>query len=91
MRGIARPDPVRRRLFDAPPAPADDDDDAPVPKPRFPTLRRPSVEFLAPVPRDGACPRRGRKAAPSAGSSPAELGPIANTTVVLRAPSFPPL
>ncbi|RPD67109.1 hypothetical protein L227DRAFT_569298 [Lentinus tigrinus ALCF2SS1-6] len=45
--------------------------------------------FVGPVPRDGACPKRGRKA--SAGSSPAEFRPIGNTTVALRSPTFPPL
>ncbi|KAI0719497.1 hypothetical protein C8T65DRAFT_635499 [Cerioporus squamosus] len=45
--------------------------------------------FVGPVPRDGSCPKRGRKA--SAGSSPVELRPIVNTTVALRFPTFPPL
>ena len=50
--------------------------------------------FVGPVPHDGACPgqsksqsRGGRKA----GSSPAQLRPITNTTVTLRSPTFPPL
>ncbi|PIL37202.1 hypothetical protein GSI_00895 [Ganoderma sinense ZZ0214-1] len=48
--------------------------------------------FLGPVPHDGACPKPiGRKASASAGSSPAQLRPIANTTVALRSPTFPPL
>ncbi|KAI0750825.1 hypothetical protein C8Q80DRAFT_1268141 [Daedaleopsis nitida] len=45
--------------------------------------------FVAPVPHNGACPKRGRKA--SAGSSPAEFRPNVNTTVALRSPTFPPL
>ncbi|KAH9846985.1 hypothetical protein C2E23DRAFT_890435 [Lenzites betulinus] len=45
--------------------------------------------FVGPIPHNGACPKKSRK--PGAQSSPAELGPIANTTVVLRSPSFPPL
>ncbi|KAI0650687.1 hypothetical protein C8Q79DRAFT_894621, partial [Trametes meyenii] len=45
--------------------------------------------FLAPVPHNGACPKRARKA--SAQPGPAHLRPITNTTVVLRSPSFPPL
>ncbi|RDX55678.1 hypothetical protein OH76DRAFT_1397072 [Lentinus brumalis] len=45
--------------------------------------------FVGPVPRDGACPKRGRKA--SAGSSPAQFRSIVNSTVVLRSPTFPPL
>ena len=48
--------------------------------------------FVGPVPHDGACPRRkSRKAGASAGSSPAQFRPIANTTVALRSPTFPPL
>ncbi|KAI0776067.1 hypothetical protein BD413DRAFT_469471 [Trametes elegans] len=45
--------------------------------------------FVGPIPHNGACPKRTRKA--SAQSSPAQLSPIANTTVALRSPSFPPL
>ncbi|KAI0638238.1 hypothetical protein C8Q77DRAFT_1090115 [Trametes polyzona] len=45
--------------------------------------------FVGPIPHNGACPKRGRK--PSAESSLAELRAIANTTVALRSPSFPPL
>ncbi|KAI1786498.1 hypothetical protein LXA43DRAFT_1099122 [Ganoderma leucocontextum] len=48
--------------------------------------------FVGPVPHDGACPKpSGRKASASAGSSPAQLRPIVNTTVALRSPTFPPL
>ena len=48
--------------------------------------------FVGPVPHDGACPKPiGRKASAGAGSSPAQLRPIANTTVALRSPTFPPL
>ncbi|KAI9000959.1 hypothetical protein BD414DRAFT_380298, partial [Trametes punicea] len=46
--------------------------------------------FVGPIPHNGACPRRSRKAS-GAQSSPVELKPIANTTVALRSPSFPPL
>ncbi|KAI0722920.1 hypothetical protein C8Q76DRAFT_691531 [Earliella scabrosa] len=45
--------------------------------------------FAGPVPHDGACPKRGRKA--SSGSSPAELRPNVTTTVAVRSPTFPPL
>ncbi|KAI0375691.1 hypothetical protein BV20DRAFT_904344, partial [Pilatotrama ljubarskyi] len=45
--------------------------------------------FVGPVPHNGACPKRGRKAAAEAG--PVDFKPIANTTVLLRSPSFPPL
>ncbi|KAI0352903.1 hypothetical protein OH77DRAFT_1360614, partial [Trametes cingulata] len=46
--------------------------------------------FVGPVPHNGACPKRGsRKAAAEA--SPVAFRPIANTTVTLRSPSFPPL
>ncbi|KAI0677494.1 hypothetical protein C8Q78DRAFT_92379 [Trametes maxima] len=45
--------------------------------------------FVTPVPHNGACPKRARKT--SAQPGPAHLRPIANTTVVLRSPSFPPL
>ncbi|CDO76260.1 hypothetical protein BN946_scf184470.g18 [Trametes cinnabarina] len=49
--------------------------------------------FVGPIPHDGACPKRGRKTGrgSSAQSSPAEFRAIANTTVALRSPSFPPL
>ncbi|TBU49587.1 hypothetical protein BD309DRAFT_976921 [Dichomitus squalens] len=48
--------------------------------------------FLAPIPHNGACPKpKSRKASASAGSSPAQFRPIANTTVAFRFPTFPPL
>ncbi|KAH9899817.1 hypothetical protein C8Q73DRAFT_335218 [Cubamyces lactineus] len=45
--------------------------------------------FVGPIPHNGACPKKARKAA--AQSSPVEFRPITNTTVALRSPSFPPL
>lgn len=45
--------------------------------------------FVGPIPHNGACPKRSRKA--SAQSSHAQVTLIANTTVALRSPSFPPL
>ncbi|OSD04303.1 hypothetical protein PYCCODRAFT_1476334 [Trametes coccinea BRFM310] len=51
--------------------------------------------FVGPIPHNGACPKRGRKSggggSSSAQPSLVEFRPIANTTVALRPPSFPPL
>ncbi|KAI0832475.1 hypothetical protein BC628DRAFT_1414772 [Trametes gibbosa] len=46
--------------------------------------------FVGPIPHNGACPKKSPKSS-AAQSSPAEFRPIANTTVALRSPSFPPL
>ncbi|OJT10561.1 hypothetical protein TRAPUB_12999 [Trametes pubescens] len=45
--------------------------------------------FVGPIPHNGACPKRSRKA--GAQPSHAQVTLIANTTVALRSPSFPPL
>ena len=57
--------------------------------------------FVAPVPHGGACPSPSKRSQrtpnskdnndKASGPGLAALRPIANTTVVLRAPSFPPL
>ncbi|OBZ76735.1 hypothetical protein A0H81_04041 [Grifola frondosa] len=49
--------------------------------------------FIAPVPHDGACPKKPRstKAGSGLSSSPVEYGYITNSSVLLRSPTFPPL